>query len=159
MNLRIVPEGVGDDHKKEIRNGDDQAEKKTNGSFLPMGCDAERYSNEGKSHAGKRKGKPFVQLRPAGAALPFVCALQLVDQLGNRQGRAARSLFFLFVKFVEADRKSALSHVDAVVNFTKIARSFLVALLITRVVKAHQDALIRQIRLQHSSARKGDPHR
>src|SRR5437764_1504713 len=81
MNLRIVPEGVGDDHKKEIRNGDDQAEKKTNGSFLPMGCDAERYSNEGKSHAGKRKGKPFVQLRPAGAALPFVCALQLVDRL------------------------------------------------------------------------------
>src|SRR5436309_14006850 len=105
MNLRIVPEGVGDDHKKEIRNGDDQAEKKTNGSFLPMGCDAERDSNEVKSHAGKRKGKPFVQLRPAGAGLPFVCALQFVAQLGNRQRRAARPLFVRFVKFVWAVRK------------------------------------------------------
>ena len=75
MNLRIVAKGVGDDHKKEIRNGDDQAKKKTNGSFPPMRRDTEGDANEGKSHAGKRKGKSFIQLRPAGAALPFVCAL------------------------------------------------------------------------------------
>src|SRR5438876_1151543 len=75
MNLRIVPEGIGDDHKKEIRNGDDKAQKKTDGGFPPMRRDAKRHANEGEGYAGKRKGKSFVQLSPAGTALSFVCAL------------------------------------------------------------------------------------
>src|SRR5438552_11204130 len=75
MNLWIVPKGIGDDHKKEIRNGDDQAEKKTDGGFSTMRRDAQRHANEGKGHAGKRKGKSFVQLSPAGTPLPFVRAL------------------------------------------------------------------------------------
>src|SRR5437762_14287670 len=103
MNLWIVPKGIGDDHKKEIRNGDDQAEKKTDGGFSTMRRDAQRHANEGKGHAGKRKGKSFVQLSPAGTPLPFVCALKLIDQLGNRQSRATRSLLLLFVKLVETD--------------------------------------------------------
>src|SRR5204863_5296667 len=49
MYLRIVPKGVGDDDKKEIRNGDDQAEKKTNGGLLPMRGNANRQDNERKS--------------------------------------------------------------------------------------------------------------
>src|SRR5207248_8595395 len=66
MNLWIVPKRIGDDHKKEIRNGDDQAEKKTDGGFPPMRGDAERYDNEGKGHARKRKGKTVGQVRLAG---------------------------------------------------------------------------------------------
>ena len=83
----------------------------------------------------------------------------MIDQLGNRQSRATRSLLLLFVKLVETDWKSSLSHADAISNFAKIEWIFFVALLITRVVKAHQNPLVRQIRLQHSSAGKGHPHR
>src|SRR5438874_12907743 len=97
MNLWIAPKGIGDDHKKEIRNCDDQAEKKTDGGFPPMRRDAKRHANEGKTHAGKRKGKSFVQLSPAATPLPFVCALWLSDQLGNRLIRAARSFVLLFI--------------------------------------------------------------
>src|SRR6266576_6189962 len=49
MNLWIAPKGIGDDHKKEIRNGDDQAEKKTDGGFPPMRRDAKRHANEAKA--------------------------------------------------------------------------------------------------------------
>jgi hypothetical protein len=43
--------------------------------------------------------------------------------------------------------------------FAKIEWIFFVALLITRVVKAHQNPLVWQIRFQHSRAGKGHPHR
>src|SRR5207247_5033859 len=62
-------------------------------------------------------------------------------------------------KFIETDRKSAFSHVDAIANFTKIEWIFLIALLITRIIKAHQNSLVRQLRFQHSSASKSDAHR
>src|SRR5207237_3866839 len=78
---------------------------------------------------------------------------------GNRQSRATGSLLLLFVKLVETNWKSSLSHADAISNFAKIEWIFFVALLITRVVKAHQNPLVRQIRLQHSSAGKGHPQR
>src|SRR5438105_15496680 len=104
VNLRIISKGVGNDDEKKICDGDDQAQEKTDRGFPSMRGHTKRHTDQGKRDAGKWKRETLVQFRSTGAAFPFVAGLQLIDQLRDRQGRAAWSFFLLLVEFIKADR-------------------------------------------------------
>src|SRR6185503_19639346 len=91
----------------------------------------QRHANDGKSHARERKRKTFVDFGAAGAALPRVLALELLQQLFDRQSGTAWPFFFLLVEFFEADGQRAFHHVYAVADLVKVERVFGVALLVT----------------------------
>src|SRR6266487_4341106 len=89
MHMRIGTQRVGDDDKQKIGDGDDQSHGKADRSFAPMRGPAQRHADQGKSHARKRKGKPFVDFGPAGAAFSRTGALQLIEKLFDRQSGTA----------------------------------------------------------------------
>ena len=118
----------------------------------------QRHANDRKSHARERKRKSFVDFRAAGAAFPCVLALELLQQLLDRQSGTARSFFLFVVQLFEADRQRAFHHVDAVVDLVEVERVFRVALLVTSPIQMHQDLFVRQIRFEHTGARVRDLH-
>src|SRR5438874_951609 len=123
-----------------------------------MSGHTERNTDQGKSDAGKWKRKTLVQFRSTGAAFPFVGALQLIDQLRDRQGRATWSFFLLLVKLIKADWQCSLRHINAVMNLAEIVGTLFVPLLVTCLIQVHEDSLISQIGLQHSGTGKGHPN-
>ncbi len=76
-----------------------------------------------------------------------VFAFQLLEQLLNGQRGTVRLSLFSFIELVQTDRQRAFRHVDAVADSPKIGRVFFIALLITRVIKMHEDALVFQVGL------------
>src|SRR5436190_2785895 len=116
----------------------------------------QRHANDRKSHARERKREAFVDFCAAGAAFPGVLALELLQQLLNRQRGTARSFFLFFVQLFEADRQRAFHHVDAVADFVKVEWVFRVPLLVTSPIEMHQDLFVRQIRFEHTGARVRD---
>ena len=60
-------------------------------------------------------------------------ALQLIQQLRERERGAARPLFLLLVKFLETDRQRAFRHADAVANLAQVVGILRIALLVTRM--------------------------
>src|SRR5437016_11787780 len=93
---------------------------------------AERHTDQGERDAGKWKRETLVQFRSTGAALAFVAALQLIDQLRDRQGRATWSFFLLLVELIKADRQRSFRHIDAVMNLAAVVWTLLVLLLVSR---------------------------
>src|SRR5207237_10443425 len=110
---------------------------------------AEWHTYQGKGDAGKWKRETLVQLRSTGAALSFVAALQLIDQLRDRQGRATWSFFLLLVELIKADRQRSFRHVDAVMNFAEVVWTLLVPLLVTSVILVHYVSSIWQCGYVH----------
>src|SRR6476659_325485 len=123
-----------------------------------MRRNTQRHTNDRKSHARERKRKSFVDFRATGAAFPCVLALELLQQLLDRQSGTARPFFLFLVELFEADRQRAFHHVDAVVDLVQVEWVFRVALLVTRPIQMHQDLFVGQIRLEHTGARVGDLH-
>src|SRR4026208_250414 len=119
----------------------------------------QRHANDRKSHTRERKRKSFVDFRAAGAALPRVLALELLQQLFDRQSGTAWSFFLFLVQLFEADRQRTFHHVDAVADLTEVQRVFRVALLVTSPIQMHQELFVRQIRFEHTGARVRDLHR
>ena len=62
MILWFRVEALGDDEKRVIDGKEDQGQRDTNGGFSPMGLNAERDSNQGKTETGERKGDLSVNL-------------------------------------------------------------------------------------------------
>src|SRR5450755_2912385 len=153
MNVRVGAKRVADDDKKEVGKRDDQSHRKTDRSLASMRGHSERHANHGKSQAGKWKRKTFVNLSPAGALLPFVFALELLKQLLDRHGRTIRLMLLAFVKFLEANRQRPFLHIYSIANTPEIERIVLIALLITRIVKMHQNAFVLQVGLEPPTAR------
>src|SRR6476660_6731121 len=118
----------------------------------------QRHAYDRKSHARERKRKSFVDFRPAGAAFPCVLALELLQQLLDRQSGTTRSFFLFFVQLFETDRQRAFHHVDAVVDLVEVEWIFRVALLVTRAIQMHQELFVRQIRFEHTGTRVCDLH-
>src|ERR1051325_6156510 len=69
--------------------------------------------------------------------------------------RAARTFFFLLVKFFETDRESSFRQADAVAHLAQVVGIPGVALLVTRVVEMKEEAFVRQIRFQQAGAGMG----
>src|SRR5260370_37419505 len=97
MHIWVSAQSVTNNNKQKIRDGDNQSHRKTNRSLAAMRGHTERHTNNCKCDAGERKRKPFVYFRSARAALPFVFAFYLVEQLLHRQCGTARSCLFFFI--------------------------------------------------------------
>src|ERR1051326_2673364 len=123
-----------------------------------MRGDPERDADNGEGDTGQGKRKALVDLSAALTLLALVLAPQLVEQLRDREGRAARPFLLLFVKFFETDRQGAFLHINPVANFVQVVRVFLITLLITRIIKMHQDALVWEIGFEAAPAGKGHFH-
>src|SRR4029450_6795019 len=99
MHFGISAQCVTDNYEEKITDGDDQSHGETNRRLATMRRDAKGHPNNREGDAGERKGKTFVYFRPARAAFPLIFTLELLKQLLDRQGRAARAVFF-FVFFI-----------------------------------------------------------
>src|ERR1700692_3391446 len=142
MNVRVGAKGVADDDKKEVGKRNDQSHRETDRSLASMRGHSKWHADHGKSQAGKWKGEAFVNLSPAGALLPFILTLELLEQLLDRHGRTIRLMLLAFVKFLEADRQRPLRHIDSIANPPEIERLVLIALLITRIENMTQSGFV-----------------
>src|SRR5215211_5364737 len=159
MRMWISAQRIANDYEQKIGGGNDQAHGESNRRFTPMRRHPQRHANDGKSHARERKRESFVDFRAAGAAFPCVLALELLQQLRDRQSGTARTFFLFVVQLFEADRQRAFHHVDAVADLVEVERVFRVALLVTSPIQMHQELFVRQIRLEHTGTRVRDLHR
>ena len=107
----------------------------------------------------KTETRSVIDFGPAGALLFLVAGLQLLHQLLERHRRAAEPFLLAFVKLLEADRQRPCNDVDAVPHALEIGRILLIALLITRFVEMHEDALVWQVGFEHAAAGVHDTER
>src|SRR4029077_16392363 len=103
---------------------------------------AERDADDRKCHARERKRKAFIDFRAAGAAFPCVLALELLQQLLDRQSGTARSFFLFLVQLFWGGMQPALPTVDAVADLVEVERLLRVALLVTSPIQMHQDLFV-----------------
>src|SRR4030081_2646552 len=101
MKLRFGAQRIANNHENEIADRDDQSHAETDGRLPSMRGDAKWHADESKNQATKCKRKALANLSAAAAVLPFVVALQLVEQWLDRHGRAILGLLFAFVKSLD----------------------------------------------------------
>mgnify|MGYP003694177861 CR=1 FL=1 len=120
VRLRVAAQRVADDHEEKIRRGNNQTHGEPNRSLAAVRRDTQRHSDYCEGHTRKRERKPFVYFGAAGAALPFVFAFQLFEQLLDRQRGTARPFFLFLVKLLETDRQCAFDHINSVPNLSQV---------------------------------------
>src|SRR5438552_1008714 len=145
MKLCVCPQCVSQDDKKKIKDADDEARGETKGRLAPMSSDAQRDADQREDNARQGERKAFVNFGSAGSAHLRIFVVQLFQKLLEREHRSARPPFFLFVKLVQTNRKGPFRDTDTVPDSVEIPWIVLIALLVARGDKMHENALVRQI--------------
>ena len=116
MNLRVSAESIANDDEEEIKDGDYETHRESDGGLATVRRNSERNADQSESHAGKGKRKALIDLCPRRAAFPSIPCIQLVEQLLQGKRGSTRPFLFPLVQFFQADRQRPFRHADSVVN-------------------------------------------